>query len=131
MPKASEVANALRELADHLERGAETEVVRPLVFFYPDNKDQLATISRLLPRPLNKFTEGDGEFDKIGVDVRKGDAEPIWIRASISRYSSCERIQVGTKLEPEHVIPAREETIVPEQEVPVYAWHCPPILTEA
>jgi hypothetical protein len=128
MPKASEVAANLRRLAAALESEPETIVTRPLCFFYPDDKQELSTITRLLPRPLAKFAEGEGEYDNIGVEVGSGSEEAVWVRASINRSKTCERVQTGTKIVPSCVLSAREETVIPERVVPIYAWHCPPIL---
>jgi hypothetical protein len=44
------------------------------------------------------------------------------------RNEVCDQVLVGTRIEPAHVIPAREEQHVPEHEVPVYEWRCSPLL---
>jgi hypothetical protein len=50
------------------------------------------------------------------------------VRALAWRSAVCEQVKVGVKIEPAHVIPAQEETEVPEREVPVYEWRCPSLL---
>ena len=127
---AGKVATELRRVADALDKEPEAEVVRPLCFFYPDDKAGVETLVRLLPHPLDKFSDGVDHFDNIGVDVRGGSENAVWVRASINRYKTCHKVQVSTKVEPAHVIPAHDEIVVPEREVPVYAWHCPPLLGE-
>lgn len=120
MPKASEIAAELRKVAASLEQEPEAEVTRPLCFFYADSTEELATLGRILPHPLSKFFE-EYEYGNAGFEYDNGAA---WIRACVDRKMVCERIQVGTKVEPAAILPAREETFVPEREVPVYEYRC-------
>jgi hypothetical protein len=46
------------------------------------------------------------------------------------RKTICEEVQVGVKVEPEHIVPAVPEQIVPEREVPIYEWRCPSLLAQ-
>lgn len=42
-----------------------------------------------------------------------------------TRESVCERVVVGTKVVPAHILPAREEMVIPESVQEVYEWKCP------
>ena len=72
-----------------------------------------------------------GRLDKEGSDdsfelIAK--REGFWVRGYFQRDAVCARVQVGVKLEPEHVlpaVPAQEEKIIPAREVPIYEWRCP------
>ena len=50
------------------------------------------------------------------------------VRAAGYRAHICEKIEVGVKIVPAHIIPAQKEQLVPEREVPIYEWRCPPLL---
>jgi len=78
-------------------------------------------------------------FAKAAGHVRKHDYNSILtLRREFSgevvldyngdRELVCERVLIGTKIEPEHVIPAQEETVIPEREVPIYEWRCGSIM---
>ena len=93
-PKASEVAAELRRIADALDKEPETEVKRPLFFFYCDTKDQFLATARLLPRPLAKKLDGDDgdTYQKLCLesDIVKG---PIWVRTTINRSLMCRLVK--------------------------------------
>lgn len=89
-----------------------------------DSKDGLAKFAHIVGGELKK--DADDRYYRLIAD--RGNFS---VKAVAYRNDVCERVQVGTKIEPEHVIPAQEEQIVPEREVPVYEWHCPSLLAEA
>ena len=53
-----------------------------------------------------------------------------YVRMTVSaeRSSVCERIVTGVRDVPEHVLPAREETLVEAHTEEIVEWRCPPIL---
>ena len=72
-----------------------------------------------------------GRVDKQGTDnnfTLVAKREGFTVSALFYRDAVCARVQVGVKIEPEHIIPAQpatEEQVMPEREVPVYEWRCP------
>lgn len=57
MPKCSEVANALRNLAERLDAEPDAEIPEPNVWWYLHGKSDLPafkTMARLMPRPISK-----------------------------------------------------------------------------
>ena len=73
---AGAVATELRRVADALDKEPEAEVVRPLCFFYPEDKAGMENLVRLLPHPLDKFSDGKDEFSNIGIEMRGGPEPP-------------------------------------------------------
>ena len=90
--------------------------------FRADTPEGVAQFARIVGGKLTKT--GDDDF--FGLRAERGN---WFIEArSYNREKFCERVQVGTKIEPAHIVPARKEEIVPEREVPIYEWRCKPIL---
>jgi hypothetical protein len=52
----------------------------------------------------------------------------VQMTVSAERSAVCERIVTGTRDVPEHVLPAREETLVEAHTEEIVEWRCPPIL---
>ena len=75
-----------------------------------------------------------GRVDKDGTDndfTLTAKRDGFVVKGYFQRDAVCARVQVGTKNEPEHIIPAQpatEEKIVPAREVPIYEWRCPSLL---
>ena len=86
-----------------------------------DSKEGLAEFARIVGGHIEK--NADETFYTLVAD-----REGFRVRALAYRSQVCERIQVGTKIEPEHILPAQEQQIVPEREVPIYEYRCPTIL---
>lgn len=104
MPKAIEIANELRRIADALEREPEAQLIKPMLSFYNSDKAQFMLSARLLPRPLAKeVTEHEYTLE----NGRKDGA--VWLR------TKCDRNKVCTLVTP--AIPA--------------VYECPPLLSEA
>jgi hypothetical protein len=124
-----EFVQNLRDVADFLE--AHPEIGTPetsTIWFHCWHQGKNAK------QELAKIASIPGGWDK---DVEEGvmasyrlnrDFGPLRISVSAWRSDVCEKFQVGTKVEPEHVIPAQEEQIVPERVVPVFEWKCPSLL---
>jgi hypothetical protein len=94
MPKASEVATELRKLADALDREPEAKMDRPLVFFYPEDKQMFLNQARIFPKPLTKVIEDpDGSYPKMCLE-NKG--KGIWLRTVISRDVVCKVVKPAT-----------------------------------
>lgn len=88
-----------------------------------DSKEGLAEFARIVGGHIEK------KVDNIFYTL-VADREGFRVRALAYRSQVCERIQVGTKIEPEHILPAQEQQIVPERVVPIYEYRCPPLLAE-
>ena len=89
MPKANEIANELRKLADALDKEPEAELEQPSVLFYhwgEGQKDKFLNLARLMPRPFEKQYAGDDL--KI---VR--DAGAIRVSGMINRTAVCEMVE--------------------------------------
>jgi hypothetical protein len=63
MPKAGEIANELRRIADALESAnTEVELPRPVFAFYAESKETFSALADGLPRPLRKkINDADDE----------------------------------------------------------------------
>ena len=57
MPKAMEVANELRKLADALEKIGENRMSRISIYIRPDSKEQFLMLAKAMPRPLFKLAD--------------------------------------------------------------------------
>jgi hypothetical protein len=90
--------------------------------FYADSKEGLAFFAKSVGGHLDKTGSNENFFRM------KSDRGTFSVSIVSTRNSVCERIKVGTKIEPAHVVPAQEETFVPEREVPIYEYRCPSIL---
>jgi hypothetical protein len=107
MPKASEVAQELRRVADALDKEPETDVRRPYLFFScSGDKDVFLRTAALLPRPFKKVYEDTGEsYDALRLEY---DSPGLHLAASVYRSAVC---ILKT--------PARPAT-----------YECPPLLSE-
>jgi len=92
MPKANEVANELRKLADSLDVNPDADMVRPSISWYhwsESHKDKFLAVARLLPRPLNKKV-GTGEHADLTIEYR---SDALLAYASIPRSLTCELVE--------------------------------------
>lgn len=74
------------------------------------------------------FGGGAKDSDDAGLIYLPNAFKKLHLRIYGFKSGICERIEDGTKVIPEQVIPAREEEIIPEHEEPVYKWNCKPFL---
>lgn len=126
-PNAELIAR-LRELADFLEAHPElpecySTPIFDLSVYGEDAKEQLAHFAKVAGR-----VEKSATYRTFYLRKSFG---PIRLDMNAMREQVCERVLVGTKVEPEHFIPAQPETFVPAQEVPIYEWRCGSILAVA
>ena len=128
----AEYADGLRQVADFLEAHPEIELPESTLNCYRlYNKEAVAVTARAL--------SSGGRCAKVyeeSIVLLKRVFGPIELCYLGSRSNVCERVQVGTKIEPEHIIPAQAEQFIPaqaeqfipEREVQVYGWRCPSLL---
>lgn len=85
MPKASEVANELRKLADGLDNDPNANIERPFIYFSHygnSNKASFMAIAKALPRPFQKeYKDKDFEISYRG--------EAIVLCVRINRDAVC------------------------------------------
>jgi hypothetical protein len=89
MPKASEVAQELRKVADALDLHPDVETVRPdLSFFYSfEDKQKFLDTARLFPHPVTKHYPTDtGQYSRVRV---KHETNALSVETSIYRESVC------------------------------------------
>ena len=104
MPKAGEIATELRRIADALDREPETELVKPMLTFYSNDKTEFLASARILPRPLAKEVT-DHEYT---LESGRKPGGAVWLR------TKCDRNKVCTVITP--AVPA--------------VYDCPPLLSD-
>ncbi len=112
----AEMAAGLRDLADWLDAHPDEEVsgnVRLLAYRF--DADEFRATVRALGR-------GAKESNDEWASVIRSFGPAVAIYAYTAREQVCRKVVVGTRVEPERVIPAREVEIV--------EWECQPILAE-
>lgn len=119
---------ALREAADWLEKHPELPEIYMgnIGVFHRDvanQRSEAAMVARAMGH-VDKFW-GDNS-----IHLLKRFGKEATIAYLADRDQVCERVQVGTRVEPAYTIPAREEQHEPEHEVPLYEWRCDPILAD-
>lgn len=82
MPNAREIATELRRIADAIEREPETQLVRPMLSFYCNEKDEFLASARLLPRPMKK----DMTEHRYGLENMDS---VVWLRSMVDRNKVC------------------------------------------
>lgn len=102
MPKANEIANELRRIADALDREPETVLHQPMLSFYNDNKEEFLASARLLPRPLKK------EVTERRYSLETDSRATVWLRSLCDREKVCVLVKAA--------VPA--------------VYECPPLLSE-
>jgi hypothetical protein len=120
-----EFVEGLRELARIFET---TELQLPrwaqdiTVFLYSNNvKQEMARSAHFIGR-------ADKDYSDEVFQLTKKLGNLLTLRIMANREEVCERVVVGKKFEPEHVIPAKEEQFVPAREIEVVEWRCTPLL---
>jgi hypothetical protein len=101
MPKAGEIAQELRRIADALDKEPETELFVPELDFrckYQGDKGKsiFLSLARIFPRP---FAKGPQSFDDDALELRYT-SDALIVTASIERSKVCRLI------EKERIIPA-------------------------
>lgn len=117
MPTCEEVAQELRNLADHLEQGGEVEIQPAWITFYHsaamEDKEKFKEIAKLLPRPLKKVIT-DADDDKWARLKLEHNTQAALIEASIPRSATCRIVQPAqpAKYECDPVLSEEEEAQV-------------------
>lgn len=94
MPKAHEVASELRKLADALDREPEANVQQAWVYFHCDTKEAFLATAKLLPRPLTKEYDDEGNrWDRFHLKRSADFKGPIYIDCSVPRTLACRVIR--------------------------------------
>jgi hypothetical protein len=95
MPKLSEIATALRNVADALDKEPDLEVPQPSIAWYfwgvaeAKKKDCFVGLAHAFPRPFSTiFTEGDNSICKIVFEV-----PALRAYAEVPRKSVCELVE--------------------------------------
>ena len=78
-----------------------------------------------LPKYAKAFGSLEKRYSDSAFELKKDFGGGIVTGTYHSRDAICERVEVGEEVVPEHVIPAREETVVPEHKIKKYEWKCP------
>jgi hypothetical protein len=89
MPKSSEIATALRILADSLDKHPDLEQKKPWVNFYCYTKEEFLNAAKIMPKPYAKQDSG-GEYPRIYL---KYENESIDLNASIYKSETCEIVE--------------------------------------
>ena len=130
MQSMSEFVQGLRDAADffesHLALGIPYEGLGPVTYHYygtvagvsVDSINGLHTFVSLIGGHIDKSS--DKYYYRLTSDQKS-----FKVVATAARNAVCERVVVGTKVEPAHIIPAQPETHVPERVVEIYEYHCP------
>lgn len=129
-----EFVQALRDAADFFEARPELNApTNELKFLYYgaaigdisiDSIEGLAGFTRAIGGRIDKTADSD--YFRL-----RADRGTFSVSAIAYRDQVCERVQVGTKVEPGHVVPAQAEQYIAAREVPVYEYRCPSILNHS
>ncbi len=116
MPKAIEVATELRRVADALAAQPETLVHKPWLCFYCDTKQPFLNTFSLLPKPLKKRYDNQGNsYDRVHLEYQ---APGIDLDCSVYRSQVCTLVAPATPAEYrcEPLLSEEEEaTFTPQQ----------------
>lgn len=81
-----------------------------------------------LPKVARIFGSLEKRYDESSFRLRKDFGGGIILETYSSRESVCQRVKIGERVVPAHVVPAKPaepELIVEEKTVDEYAWECP------
>lgn len=93
MPKAHEIANELRKMADSLDKEPETEVQQCWVSFVCSDRQIFLNTARLMPRPFTKtYPDAGDKYPKIKIGS-KDFSGPIHWDVSAPRDVACRVIE--------------------------------------
>ena len=91
MPKASEVANELRKLADAFDQHPESPATKAYVTLMCDTKEEFVSVSKMLPRPLVKSIQYEGkDYEELRVEYSNS---AVRIMATIKRNLVCQLVE--------------------------------------
>jgi hypothetical protein len=111
MAKAKQIAEALRTIAENLEREPEAECGYIFVSSRADDKDIFLNLVRLMPRPFSKeYTDTDLEIEHNFM------ASPARHDYAVRYYMSIKRAKVCELIEPAKPAVYRCEPILSEAE---------------
>jgi hypothetical protein len=117
--------NAYREAADWLEQHPELPRIYPgnigVFARGEDQKAEAAIVAKAMGKSRKVYTESS-------LHLGKKFGEHCTITYLADRDKVCERVKVGTRVEPAQTLSAREEQFVPEHEVELFEWKCSPLL---
>lgn len=134
---AAKAAQGLRDLADWIEEHGTSDysasqagngyylsdTAYTHLFWSVESKEAMANAVRAM---------GNGAKRELGDDLHvEREFGPFVLSAYTARENVCERVVVGTKVIPETVIPARDETVIEEHVEEIVEWKCAPILAPA
>lgn len=120
---------AFRDFAAFLETHPEIPIPHSRIeyFAWVDDNNAKAHMAQIAAIPGGWVKDVQTDSRTFRLERQFG---PIHLSVAGWRNRVCERKLVGTQIEPEHVIPAREEERVPAREVPIYEWNCPKLLED-
>jgi hypothetical protein len=114
---------SLRELADFYDAHPELSA--------PDWQTEFTVFNvkkEDLPLYAKAFGSAEKYFDEYSFQLQRKFGDKILLRTYSSRETVCERVKIGEKTVPAHVVPAKpaeEEKYVEEAVVDVFEWKCP------
>jgi len=121
-----EYADSLRTIAKFFEEHEELPLPHDadtFNYFSAYTKPEMALVAHALGSSTKEFTDSMFHLNhQFGT---------IKFSAIAYREEVCERIVVGKKTVPAHVIPAKPEQYIPSAEEDVVEWRCEPILEVA
>lgn len=89
---AGQVAIELRKLADALDVQPDAEIIKPLVHFYGNRKDEFMSTVRLMPRPLKKSISDAEDHRWARVHVNYS-SPAIEVDTSVPQSLTCELVE--------------------------------------
>lgn len=118
-----EYAAGLRAAAEFYENHAEIKMPHEMSVtnYSTHSKKDAADVLRAVGECQKDYSESQ-------LTIKKEIAPGFFLRFVFSRERVCERVVVGTKIIPSHVLPARGETTVPERIEEMVEWRCGSIL---
>lgn len=119
--------DGLRELARLFETKPEIPLPswqQDITLFVRDEsaKEDLAAVARAIG-------SADKSYSDDLFELQKSFGGLLRLRVCAYRQQVCERVVIGTKIEPAHEIPAQEAKTVAAREVEVVEWRCTPLLS--
>lgn len=118
-----EYANGLRLAADFYEAHPEIPVPGDKLDNFSTNGKDMA---RLVVKALGYCDKKYYDNGLLDITAKRG---AITLRFVFLRDDVCEKVVVGTKTIPAHVIPATAEVEVPEQVIEETEWRCGSLLS--
>jgi hypothetical protein len=130
LPKVREFISGLRELAAMYESHPELAVPDGKtfnLFCFAHSDRERAEAKERVREVARAFGSAAKSYDDGYFNLKKQFSGGIVLEITTNRDAVCERVVVGTKIEPAREIPAQS---IPEHEVEVVEWRCASILSE-